>query len=374
VRVNDRVFNMSYFVKMLRLQGAETYVSYYTSGQISWDDLVKYITSVADTIRDNELVRQEAERRGLYPLDPTEVDNKLKEQFGFDSSKQTEEEFYTQLETNLASYHLTLDDLKKMYIEPAILQDKLKAAISQDSPQPHVQVQAMLLGTEETAWEVRGKWDEGFQQLVTEYSPSRYYPQDSEDWLPRGIESSTFDNFAFSGTEGISDPIRDTTYQTTGGYWLIRVTGERGEGEEKEWHIQGILLDSKRVAVELTDRINNGENFAQLAKDNSLDSASKENGGDMGWLKSDDVQSQFGADNLNAILALERNTLSEPIYNKDVSKQSGYWLIKVLAKEDRTLSFDHWLEQQRVKGKGEGMIKSYLDDTKISWALAHIGG
>jgi hypothetical protein len=91
-----------------------------------------------------------------------------------------------------------------------------------------------------------------------------------------------------------------------------------------------------------------------------------------------DVESRFGAD----ILELPLNTLSEPIY-EDVSKQSGYWLIKVLARENRTLSKEHrdllsseafkdWRGEEEKKAEEEGRIKSYLDNDKILWALAHI--
>ncbi len=374
VKVNDSVFDMRYYVKMLRLWGA---------GQNPSQDvgLAQY---AADVIRDNELIRQEAERRGLYPLDATEVENRLKKQFGFDSGNQTEKQFYTQLETNLASYHLTLDALREMYVEPIILQEKLLAAMGNET-YPQVQVQAMLLGTEEEARQVMVEWNAGgnFTQLAanTAYSISHVY---DNSWLPQGIESSVFDGFAFSDNSTgavISEPVRDTTYLTAGGYWIIEVLEPMSTTNET-WHIGAILLDSSETAAEVRNAITSGSgNFTQLAKDNSLDTTSKASGGDLGWLTSANITSKFGAGNLGTIQALEPNMPSEPIYSATVSKKSGYWLIKVLEKQDRILSeehrstvisnaYDKWLEGERT---GEG-VKNYLDPggKKIIWALDHV--
>jgi parvulin-like peptidyl-prolyl isomerase len=155
------------------------------------------------------------------------------------------------------------------------------------------------------------------------------------------------------------------------------VLGREGEGDEETMHLQGILLDSEEKAEEVADEFD-GENFAQLAEEYSLHSASRENGGDLGWLSVDDVESRFGQD----VLELPLNTLSEPIY-EDISKQSGYWLIEVLDKDMRALSEEHrnllsseafndWREEEERKAEEEGRIKSYLDYEKIFWALEHV--
>ena len=101
----------------------------------------------------------------------------------------------------------------------------------------------------------------------------------------------------------------------------------------------------------------------------------------MGSLSLDDVKSQFGTDNFDAILALGINNLSQPFYQAEISKDSGYWLIKVVGKENRTLSDDNrstlvsqaytnWL-QNETKSK-ENRIKDYLSSGKIAWALGHL--
>ena len=383
VRVNDRVFDMRYFVKALRLYGA---------GQQDITQQIELAQQIPEALINNELIRQGAERFGIY-LNATEVENKLKEYAGFDPEQQTEEEFYDLLKENLAAAGLSVADLKEMFIESMVLQTNLLEAIGndeqlgypQDRQYEHVQVQAVLLGTEEEAAEARIEWETGggdaaFEGLVN--ASSRHYPEDDVEWLPRGIESSVFDDFAFAeGSEVISEPIQDTTYYTKGGYWLVMVLEKRGEGDAEELHIQGILLDSNATANDLRDRIAAGEDFAEIAQEYSLHSGSKDNGGDMDWLNLEDAKSRFGEDNLDGILGLDLNVLSEPIYYATISKKSGYWLIKVLSREDMDLSqqhrdilvsqaFNDWLEAERESE--ENRIENYLDDDKVFWALQHI--
>jgi parvulin-like peptidyl-prolyl isomerase len=465
VRVNDRVFDMDYFVKMLRLWGVGS-------------DFIQSAQSAVEIIQYHELMRQAAEEFGIPEVSDDEIKEKVESYLGFDPNSETEEEFNQRVDEALKGVGLSRTDFEQMLIEPMLLEIKLREYMGyqkypQDETPQHVQVQALLLGTKEEAWEARERWDgywlirvleergEGDDeemhveailldseekaeevadefngdnfaqlakkyslhsssaknggdlgwlsaedvesrfgadalelelntlsepipiQLVAEYSPSRYYPtKDSIEWLPQGIESSVFDDFAFGeGSEdiGISEPICDTTYWTKGGYWLISVLEERGEGEEKELHLQGILLDSKEKADFLfRSFLLIQDNFAQLAEEYSLHSSSGKNGGDMGWLSVEDVESRFGAD----ILELPLNRLSEPVY-EDISKQSGYWVIEVLAREDRELSKEHrdslssqafsdWREEEENRAKEEGWIESYLDYEKIFWAWEHI--
>lgn len=379
VRVNDKVFDMRYFVKTLRLYGA---------GQNPTQD-VQLAQSLVEAIQNNELIRQGAERFGIY-LNATEMENKLKEYAGFNPEEETEEEFYERLEGALEEVGVSIKDFKRIIVEPMVLQPLLLEVIGnneypQDTQYEHVRVQAVLLGTEEEALEAKTEWeadpDTGFEGLINA-TPSRYYPKDDVEWLPLGIESPDFDNFAFGeGSEVIGGPIRDTAYYTRGGYWLVMVLEDSGEGDDRALHVQGILLDSNGEANEVKERIEAGEDFAELAQEYSLHSASKETGGDMGWLNVEDAKSRFGEDNFDGILGLGLNELSEPIHYATVSKKSGYWLIKVLGKEDMDLSeahrdilvskaFNDWLEAERESE--ENRIEDYLDNEKLFWALDHV--
>ena len=385
-RVNDKVFGMRYYVKMLRLYGAG-------QGQSSdpTADFQLAQNTVVPVMQNNELVRQEAEKFGIT-VDRIEVQEEIKSYLGFYSGNETQDAFNQRIDAALKESHLSRADFEEMFIVPMVLQQKLQEYVGNGKyPEgqlfQHVRIQALLLGTQEKASEAKSKWEGGkaFDQLITEFSPSRYYPKDSVEWLPWGIESYVFNGFAFAeGSEnrGISGAmLRDTTYSTKGGYWLVEILGTTGEGQQMQLHLQGILVDSQATANELRDRITAGEDFKALAKEYSLHSSSKDNGGDMGSLSLDDVKSQFGEQNLDTILALGLNNLSQPFYQAEISKDSGYWLIKVLDKEKRTLSDDNrstlvsqayrdWLGNE-MKSE-ENRIESYLNYSKISWALDHL--
>ncbi|MDR2208896.1 MAG: peptidylprolyl isomerase, partial [Azoarcus sp.] len=54
-------------------------------------------------------------------------------------------------------------------------------------------------------------------------------------------------------------------------------------GDQKEYHIHHILLKTEKEAKAVISRLDKGAKFAELAK-KSLDSGSRNNGGDLGWI------------------------------------------------------------------------------------------
>ncbi|MFC2122677.1 peptidylprolyl isomerase [Bacteroidota bacterium] len=95
-------------------------------------------------------------------------------------------------------------------------------------------------------------------------------------------------------------------------------------------HIQAIFLEGEAQALEITDKLNAGEGFAELATEYSLDAATKDKNGDIGWhprgivslMLSSPVAEDYA---FNA----EIGVLSQPIYDEDKPKGAGYWLIKI---------------------------------------------
>ncbi len=382
VRVNGTVLDMRYFVNTLRLWGA---------GQNPYQDY-ELARQVVTVMQNYELMRQMAESPEVgIVISEESIDAKIKELLTSSDEELSDEEFKQRYKEVLDTFGVSDAAFREIYIGPMLIQTELRAYLGnneypQDQPFTQVRIQAILVGTEDQALEIRSTWGtettETIEQLVNMTSSSHYYPDaDGVDWLPPGIESSAFDDYAFSNVTEIgvvSSPTADTQYPTKGGYWLAIVLEEREEGEETELHIQGILLDSSFKAIEVASQFD-GENFAELAEEHSLHSASQGAGGDMGWLSLEDAETRIGA----AVLDLPRDgtTLSEPILNEDTSKQSGYWLIEVVEKEERVLSDQHrdilvdqvfreWVEQERESE--DNRIEDYLDDEKIFWALDHI--
>ena len=92
-------------------------------------------------------------------------------------------------------------------------------------------VQVILLGSEEEAQEIRARLEEGedFATLAEEYSQHDASREDGGDldWLgPDDIEPVLEDFILNSEVGTLSEPVRDDTAATTGGYWLVKVVAE----------------------------------------------------------------------------------------------------------------------------------------------------
>jgi parvulin-like peptidyl-prolyl isomerase len=91
------------------------------------------------------------------------------------------------------------------------------------------QGKAMLLGSEEEASNVRARLEAGedFAALSDEFSQYDQFKGNGGDFeVSKGDMSSAFDDFAFDPElelGSLSQPIKDDTVTTTGGYWLIKV-------------------------------------------------------------------------------------------------------------------------------------------------------
>ncbi len=83
-----------------------------------------------------------------------------------------------------------------------------------------------------------------------------------------------------------------------------------------------ILVEDKELAQELLTKLKSGEDFATLAKENSIDSSAL-NGGELGWFTAEDMVPSFS----QAAFALDVGDISEV-----VQTQFGWHIIKVTDK------------------------------------------
>ncbi|WP_041589389.1 peptidylprolyl isomerase [Thermoanaerobacterium thermosaccharolyticum] len=104
-----------------------------------------------------------------------------------------------------------------------------------------------------------------------------------------------------------------------------------------------ILVSDEKTANEIYDKLKNGANFAELAKQYSIDTSTKDNGGELGEFTRGTMVTEFE----NAAFALKPGEISKP-----VKTQYGYHIIKSEGKT--TKSFND------VKSS----IISYLENTK----------
>ncbi|NJM55381.1 MAG: peptidylprolyl isomerase [Verrucomicrobiae bacterium] len=133
--------------------------------------------------------------------------------------------------------------------------------------------------------------------------------------------------------------MRDTFFEKA-------VKGEVGEGlaktfyedqvkgikPEEEVQARHILVDTEEKAKEISDKVAKGGDFAALAKENSKDPGSKDDGGMLGFFGRGQMVPQFE----EAVFKLKKGEVSPP-----VKSQFGFHVIKLEDRRDKKLpTFD----------------------------------
>ena len=147
-----------------------------------------------------------------------------------------------------------------------------------------------------------------------------------------------------------------------------------------------ILVGTEDEARSLLERLDGGEDFGDLARELSLDSATKEVGGERGWLDSatkeeggerdwlarDELDLKYAVE----VFDLEVGTLSQPILAR-----GGYFIFEVQEKEgDREVTDDQrgrisssyfslWMGEQRTLFALPELQPLLEDIDKFEWAL-----
>lgn len=117
---------------------------------------------------------------------------------------------------------------------------------------------------------------------------------------------------------GVSDPIRSAS-----GFHIIKVTDKRGGDEQivRQTKARHILIqestirseeDSEQLINDIYQRVQNGEDFAKLAKEFSDDPGSKVNGGDLNWINDGDMVPAFE----KAMKASQKGQVSKPFKSR----------------------------------------------------------
>jgi parvulin-like peptidyl-prolyl isomerase len=224
---------------------------------------------------------------------------------------------------------------------------------------------------------------EDFATMAGALSLEEASPEGDGDfgWHPRGILSGEFgltvvEDYAFSAEAGdLSQPLYDEERTKDIGYWLAEFLEKDEDASGELFHVRAMLLGSEEEAQEIRARLEAGEDFAELAEEYSQHDASKEDGGDMGWLGEDDIQPVL----VDFILNAEPGSLSEPVKDDTVVTTGGYWLVKVVAvEEDRQISDDdrYFLKTELLEEWTDSLwddpnnsIESYLTSGQKEWAL-----
>jgi parvulin-like peptidyl-prolyl isomerase len=100
-------------------------------------------------------------------------------------------------------------------------------------------------------------------------------------------------------------------------------------------HILAMFLEDEPQANEVRARLEAGEDFAQLAGELSLQTTSKENEGDLGWQPEGMLALKLGFPAVDEYaFSAEVGVLSPPIHDEATAKTGGYWLVKVIERDE----------------------------------------
>jgi parvulin-like peptidyl-prolyl isomerase len=132
-----------------------------------------------------------------------------------------------------------------------------------------------------------------------------------------------------------------------------------------------IQVGTEDEALSVVERLNGGEDFGALAQELSLDSATKDKGGERGWVARDELDLSYAG----KVLALEVAIPSQPIPGP-----GGYFIFEVEEKEPErevtpeqksTISssyFSLWLNEQRTLFAVPDIQPLLEDADKLQWA------
>ena len=159
----------------------------------------------------------------------------------------------------------------------------------------------------------------------------------------------------------ISDILRSPN-----GFHILKLNGKRGDTQAEavtQTHARHILLkpseilspeDARNKLLALRERIENGEDFAALARAHSDDTGSAANGGDLGWANPGQMVPEFE----KAMNALKPEELSQP-----VRTPFGLHLIQVLGRRS------HDVTQERTLAAARQQIHARKADERYEqWA------
>ncbi len=150
------------------------------------------------------------------------------------------------------------------------------------------------------------------------------------------------------------------------GFHILKLNDKRGAAQAEavtQTHVRHILLrpseiqsleDARQKLLNLRERVENGDDFAALARAHSEDTGSTASGGDLGWVNPGMMVPEFE----KAMNALKPNQLSQP-----VRSSFGLHLIQVLGRRS------HDITQERLEAAARQQIHARKADERYEqWA------
>ncbi len=123
-----------------------------------------------------------------------------------------------------------------------------------------------------------------------------------------------------------------------------------------EYRARHILVDSEDEAKKLIAEIKGGAKFEDVAKKNSKDTGSAENGGDLDYAKPDSYVPEFSA----AMTKLKKGEMTET----PVKSQFGYHIIKLEDSREATFPTFDEVKPQLLQRVEQAKLQKYQEDLK----------
>jgi peptidyl-prolyl cis-trans isomerase D len=128
------------------------------------------------------------------------------------------------------------------------------------------------------------------------------------------------------------------------------VSADVARDAEQVW-IRHILVEDEDTANEVIEKLEAGEDFADLAAEYSIDTSNKDNGGDLDWFPRGSMVAPFE----DAAFALDVGEISDP-----VQSDFGWHILESLGKDDlpldpttyerlRNQAFTDWLTEKKTQ-------------------------
>ena len=210
----------------------------------------------------------------------------------------------------------------------------------------HIMISLPDGATPQQIKEAQFKVDDVYQRLEDglDFASAAISYSDSEEALEGGVVGWRDLN---SVPAFFADAVRDlgpgeTTkpIRSPRGFHILKVTDYREQRQVviEEYHARHIMIESNelispRAAMEkitdIKEKLNNNEDFAELAKENSDDQTSANIGGDMGWFPPE----AYGERVYQTLIAMKQGEISEPFQTG-----GGWHIMELLGKReiDRT--------------------------------------
>jgi hypothetical protein len=355
LKVNDTKFDASYYIDVLEIAAANQQDA----------NMQMLASSVAQQIAQGELMMQGAEKLGITVSDD-EIKKTLK-----DSGAPMSDAY-----KGLVGAQLLETRLKDKYFGPQVPESDKQ-----------VHIMTMLVESERVANEVRNRLQSGdnFTALAGEFAQNYYSKNVNKGdfgWHPEAILKEQLGSlipidYAFGAEAGaLSSPLYDEEAYMQLGYWLLRVN-DRPTADSA--NVSGLLISSRELAERIKARLEAGEDLGPIADKYSNYSLSKDKHGEMGIIpESENISEPFNGYVFNP--ETELGKWSDPIREDNYWSKSGYWLVKVVDKDDdRKLSTDDrtyligkllndWLSNLWSDPENK-VDDSFLTDELKQWAI-----